>query len=103
MSGLPSTLQHDDLHLGSAFRGPDGAIAYIDLGDAVWTHPLTTLRIPLRIMRHRLGLAEDDPAVRRARDAGLEPRTDRWDHETLAELLPAADRGPLEAGLVTSG
>ncbi|HYN65482.1 MAG TPA: phosphotransferase [Ornithinibacter sp.] len=91
-SGLPATLQHNDLHLGNAFRRPDGGIAYIDLGDAVWTHPLTMLRIPLWIMRHRLGLAEDDAAVRRARDAGLEPWTDRWDHETLVGLLPAADR-----------
>ncbi len=91
-SGLPSTLQHNDLHLGNAFRRMDGGITYIDLGDSVWAHPLTTLRIPLWIMRHRLGLAEDDADLRRARDAGLEPWTDRWDRESLAALLPAADR-----------
>ncbi len=67
-------------------------MTYIDLGDSVWAHPLTTLRIPLWIMRHRFALAEDDPDLRRARDAGLEPWTDRWDRESLAALLPAADR-----------
>ena len=91
-SGLPSSLQHNDLHLGNAFRRPDGGTALIDLGDAVWANPLTTLRIPLWIMRARLGLAADDPAVLRARDAGLEPWTDRWSRAALVALLPAADR-----------
>ena len=91
-SGLPSTLQHNDLHLANAFRRPDGGMTYIDLGDSVWAHPLTTMRIPLWIMRHRFALAEDDPDLRRARDAGLEPWTDRWDRADLAALLPAADR-----------
>jgi hypothetical protein len=91
-SGLPSTLQHNDLHLANAFRRPGGRMTYIDLGDSVWAHPLTTLRIPLWIMRHRFALAEDDPDLRRTRDAGLEPWTDRWDRESLAALLPAADR-----------
>ena len=80
-SGLPATLQHNDLHLGNAFRRPDGGMAYIDLGDAVWAHPLTTLRIPLWIMRHRFALAQDDARAatrprRRARavDRPLGPR-----------------------------
>lgn len=91
-SGMPSTLQHNDLHLGNAFRRPGGGMTYIDLGDAVWAHPLTALRIPTWIMRGRFGLAEDGPEVRRAVDAGLEPWTDRWDRDALAALLPAADR-----------
>ena len=91
-SGLPSTLQHNDLHLANAFRRPDGGMTYIDLGDSVWAHPLTTMRIPLWIMRDRFDLAEDDRDLRRARDAGLEPWTDRLDRASLAHLLPAADR-----------
>ena len=91
-SGIPPSLQHNDLHLGNAFRRPGGAIAYIDLGDALWTHPLTTARIPLWIMRNRLDLDPDGPQVRRAVDAYLEPWTDRWDRATLRDLLPAADR-----------
>ena len=91
-SGIPPSLQHNDLHLGNAFRRPGGAIAYIDLDDALWTHPLTAARIPLWIMRNRLGLEEDGPQVRRAVDAYLEPWTDRWDRGTLRELLGDAER-----------
>jgi len=91
-SGIPPSLQHNDLHLGNAFRRPGGGIAYIDLGDALWTHPLTAARIPLWIMRNRLGLEADGPELRRAVDAYLEPWTDRWDRATLRGLLADADR-----------
>jgi hypothetical protein len=91
-SGIPPSLQHNDLHLGNAFRRPGGAIAYIDLGDALWTHPLTSARIPLWIMRNRLGLDADGPEVGRAVDAYLEPWTDRWDRATLRDLLTDAER-----------
>ncbi|MEO5609086.1 MAG: hypothetical protein ABIQ61_11775 [Ornithinibacter sp.] len=91
-SSMPCTLQHNDLHLGNAFRRSGGGMTYIDLGDSLWAHPLTTLRIPRWIMRHRFDLCEDDPALVRAVDAGLEPWTDRWDREMLVALLPAADR-----------
>ena len=91
-SGIPPSLQHNDLHLGNAFRRPGGAIAFIDLGDALWTHPLTAARIPVWIMRNRLELDPDGPEVRRAVDAYLEPWTDRWDRATLRDLLADADR-----------
>ncbi len=91
-SGIPPSLQHNDLHLGNAFRRPDGAIAVIDLGDALWTHPLTTARIPLWTVRNRFGLAPDDPAMLRAVDAYLEPWTDRWDRSALRDLLADAER-----------
>jgi hypothetical protein len=91
-SGMPATLQHNDLHLGNAFRRPDGGMTCIDLGDAVWAHPLTTLRIPLWTVRYRFDLAEDAAGVVRVLDAGLEPWTDRWGREMLVDLLPAADR-----------
>ena len=91
-SGMPATLQHNDLHLGNAFRRPGGGMAFIDLGDAVWAHPLTALRIPLWILRYRLDLAEDAAGVVRVRDAGLEPWADLLDRDALAALMPAADR-----------
>ena len=91
-SGMPSTLQHNDLHLGNAFRRPGGGMTYIDLGDAVWAHPLTTLRIPMWIVRHRFDLAEDDADLVRVLDAGVGPWTDRWAREVLVHLVPAADR-----------
>lgn len=86
-SGLPDSLQHNDLHLGNAFRRP-GAAAFIDLGDALWTHPLTVARIPVWTVRNRFG---DGPAAQ-VLDAFLEPWTDLADHETLRALVPAADR-----------
>ena len=91
-SGIPRSVQHNDLHLGNAFRRPNGAIAFIDLGDALWTHPLTSARIPLWIMRNRLELDPGGPQLRRAVDAYLEPWTDRWDRATLRGLLDDADR-----------
>jgi hypothetical protein len=91
-SGIPASLQHNDLHLGNAFRRPGGAIAYIDLGDALWTHPFTAARIPLWILRNRLGLDPGGPDLRRAVDGYLEPWTDRWDRATLRDLLADADR-----------
>lgn len=90
-SGLPDTLQHNDLHLGNAFRRPGGA-AFIDLGDALWTHPLTVARIPLWIVRSILGRADDDPGVLRLLDAVVAPWTDLLDREALVDLLPHADR-----------
>lgn len=92
-SGMPSTLQHNDLHLANAFRRPGGGAAFIDLGDAVWAHPLTALRIPLWTLRHRYD--EDDvdgPSGAQALAAGLEPWTDRWGAAELADLMPSADR-----------
>ncbi|MBR7743207.1 phosphotransferase [Phycicoccus sp. BSK3Z-2] len=87
---LPDSLQHNDLHLGNALAGAGGAIAFIDLGDAVWAHPLTALRIPLWTLAERRGA--DDPFVRRVRDAALEPWADLVDAGDLRALLPAADR-----------
>jgi hypothetical protein len=91
-SGLPPSLQHNDLHLGNAFRRADGAISYLDLGDALWTHPFAAARIPLWILRNRLGLDLHGPELRRAVDAYLEPWTDRWDSRDLRALLPDAER-----------
>ncbi|WP_404380869.1 aminoglycoside phosphotransferase family protein [Knoellia locipacati] len=90
-SGLPDSLQHNDLHLGNAFRRGEGA-ALIDLGDALWTHPLTSARIPMWIVRNRLQLAVDHPDLVRVAEAFIEPWTDLADRESLHALLPAADR-----------
>ncbi|KGN33967.1 hypothetical protein N802_08395 [Knoellia sinensis KCTC 19936] len=90
-SGLPESLQHNDLHLGNAFRLGDGA-AFIDLGDALWTHPLTVARIPMWILRNRGNLAADDPNLARVAEVFVEPWTDLADRAALHALLPAADR-----------
>lgn len=90
-SGLPDSLQHNDLHLGNAFRRGESA-AFIDLGDAVWAHPLTVVRIPVWIVRNRRSLAADDPDLVRLADAFVEPWIDLADRGALHALLPAADR-----------
>ncbi len=83
-SGIPPSLQHNDLHLGNAFRRADGAIAFIDLGDALWTHPLTAARIPLWIMRNRF-----DARGRRPRGRPGRRRLPRAVDRPLRPLHPA--------------
>ena len=90
-SGLPDSLQHNDLHLGNAFRVGERA-AFIDLGDALWAHPLTVARIPMSLLRSNGELAADDPDLVQLADAFVEPWTDLLDREALHALMPAADR-----------
>lgn len=90
-SGLPPSLQHNDLHLGNAVGSDDAAMAFIDLGDALWAHPLTAFRIPLWILADRLG-DPGAPLVGRVVDAALAPWSGLLAREELRALLPAADR-----------
>ena len=99
-SGIPPSVQHNDLHLGNAFRRPNGSIAFIDLGDALWTHPLTSARIPLWILRNRLELDPEGlgAAARRRRlpravDRPLGPRHPaRPARRRRPHLVPAPGR-----------
>ncbi len=91
-SGIPDSLQHNDLHPWNAFRMPSGELTFIDLGDALWCHPWATARNPLWGMRIRLELARDAPALRRVEDAYLELWTDVAPLRELRRLLPAAER-----------
>lgn len=47
-SGLPATVQHDDLHDGQVFVGPDGTTRLLDWGDTCVTHPFLVLAVPLQ-------------------------------------------------------
>jgi hypothetical protein len=91
-SSLPDSLQHNDLHLGNALRGRDGGYAVIDLGDALWTHPLTTSRILRWVMRHRLGHEPGSPEQVAAEEAAVGAWAGHADPAALRALLPAADR-----------
>lgn len=66
-SPVPLTLQHDDLHDGNVFA--DGRV--FDWGDSSVSHPFGVLLVTLRGAWARF----DEPAVRRLRDAYLEPWT----------------------------
>lgn len=92
-SGLPMTLQPNDVHPGNTARGTDGRLRLFDLGDAFLSHPWAVLAGPLRGVsgtRLREPLA-DTPATRALLDRYAEhwPEVDRADRHTL---LAAADR-----------
>jgi hypothetical protein len=90
-SGIPATLEHDDLHLGNAFL-VDGDLRIGDLGDAVVAHPFGTLRVLLGSARAR---GVDDRDLARIRAAYL----DGWrDVAGRAHLEVVAD-----AAIATSG
>jgi len=88
-SGLPDTLQHNDLGDANAFV--DGErVRLLDLGDSFWSHPLPVMEIPLvKAVGWPLpGL--DDERVRRVLLAYLAEWSD--EPEPLLDLWPAARR-----------
>ncbi|TFV86130.1 phosphotransferase [Blastococcus sp. CT_GayMR16] len=98
-SGIPPTLQHDDLHDANVFVG-EGRHRFFDWGDAVVSHPFLSLLVTLRVAQDALGVPNGDAALLRLRDAYL----DVWrDHGTLPELRHQCDLalavGPLQRAL----
>jgi hypothetical protein len=86
-SGIPATLQHDDLHDANVFVG-DGRHRFFDWGDASVAHPFLSLLVPLRVVARELEAPNGDPALLRLRDAYLEP----WSaYGSLDELRAWAD------------
>jgi hypothetical protein len=59
-SGIPATLQHDDLHDANVFVG-DGRHRFFDWGDACVGHPFLSLLVPLRIAAGALGVPDGTP------------------------------------------
>ncbi|MDG4778185.1 phosphotransferase [Micromonospora sp. WMMD961] len=97
--GIPATVQHDDLHDGNVFAGPDG-YRYFDWGDASVAHPFGTLLVTLRAIRYAKNPVADDSQLARLRDAYLEAWTDRYDRRTLVEAADLAiDLGPVSRSL----
>lgn len=92
-SGLPATLQPNDVHPGNLGRTPDGTLRIFDLGDAFWSHPWAVLTSPLRVaagasLRDTL---PGTPLTRRLLDRYAEhwPEVRQTDRPAL---LVAADR-----------
>ena len=101
-TGVPASLQHDDLHDGNIFvpYGGDGPNLVFDWGDASVAHPFTTLLVTLRVVAHRFELAGGAPELLRLRDAYLEPWTAEHDRATLLEASRLAVRtGPVGRAL----
>jgi hypothetical protein len=73
-SGIPASLQHDDLHDANVFVA-GGRHRFFDWGDASVAHPFLSLPVPLRVASEALGVPPGDPVLHRLRDAYLEPWT----------------------------
>ena len=80
-TGIPASIQHDDLHGNNIVAGPDGD-RFFDWGDGVIAHPFSTLTATFNSIAYHTGRTPDDPAFGRLLDAYLEAWTD---------LAPRAD------------
>jgi hypothetical protein len=86
-SGIPASLQHDDLHDANVFVG-DGRYRFFDWGDASVAHPFLSLLVPLRVVARALNVPPGDAVLLRLRDAYLEA----WSgYGSPAELREQAD------------
>jgi Phosphotransferase enzyme family len=95
-TGLPMSLDHNDLHSGNAFapRTGDEQLRFFDFGDSVVGHPFCSLLVPLNVLAHELSTDADDPRLRRVVDAYLEVWSDLADPATLrAAVEPARQLG----------
>ncbi len=92
--GIPSTLQHDDLHDNNAFAAAEtgGGLRVFDWGDAVVGHPFGTLLVSLKVVATLANLDPAAPELLRLRDAYLEPWTDDYDDADLVEAARLAVR-----------
>jgi len=90
-TGIPDSVQHDDLHDGNVFVLPDGGHAVFDWGDACASHPFASLVVGLRGIAYRFELAERDPDLERIRDAYLEPWKGYGDRPSLLRAVELAD------------
>lgn len=89
--GIGATVQHDDLHDANVLRRGARTVIF-DWGDACVTHPFLSLGVALRFAAHRAGLAVEDPAIMRLRDAYLGPWAMRAPGLPLAEAAGWAMR-----------
>lgn len=89
-TGLPDTLQHNDLGDANAFVDGD-RVRIFDLGDSLWSHPLPVLQIPLAYASGSWPIpGPEDPRVRPILLAYLSQWSD--EPESLLGAWPAAGR-----------
>ena len=93
-SGIPATVQHDDLHDNNVFapQAPGGSLRVFDWGDSVVGHPFGTLLVTLRVVADRTGWTYGSKGLLRLRDAYLEPWTGDHDRAMLEEACGLALR-----------
>ena len=90
-SGIPASVQHDDLHDANVFVG-DGRHRFFDWGDASVAHPFLSLVVPLRVAAEALEVPPGDPVLLRLRDAYLEPWAEYGSRDELREQADLALR-----------
>jgi hypothetical protein len=71
-AGLPVTVQHDDLHMGSVYERYKRR-RVLDWGDSSISHPFFSLVVTFRFLEEHTALKRYDPWFVRLRDAYLEP------------------------------
>jgi len=67
-SGVPPSLNHDDLHSSNVSIGSTG-MRVVDWGDAHVSHPFATMLVTLNSIAWHAGTTVDAPDVERVRDA----------------------------------
>ena len=98
-SPVPASIDHNDLHPWNVFLDGDHARFY-DWGDAVVAHPFSSMLVTTAAVRGQLGVGQDDPAVRRVRDAYLETWSDLAPpRELVADLELACWAGKVARAL----
>jgi hypothetical protein len=92
-ASVAASLQHDDLHDGNVFVGPDGD-RFFDWGDASVSHPFGTLLVTFRSIASRdLGTPDDQArALGQLQAAYLEPWSATHSRAELAAAVPLAMR-----------
>ncbi len=87
-AGLPPTIQHDDLHIGSLYKR-DGRLRLLDWGDSSVSHPFFSLFVTLRFPEKRTGVPREHRPFTTLRDAYLEP----WGRDLADVFEPAMEVG----------
>ena len=94
--GVPSTLQHDDLHDANVFISGNRH-RFFDWGDSSVSHPFISLLVTLRVARQALDLPNGHPVLHRLRDSYLDVWREHGSPEHLREQCALALRvGPLQ-------
>jgi hypothetical protein len=97
-SGVPDSVQHDDLHSANVcWPGTAADARVIDWGDATWGHPLGTMLATLNSIAFHAGTYVDGgpaqtPELLRVRDAYLEPFTRYAARADLVRCVDVARR-----------
>lgn len=97
-SGIPDSVQHDDLHSSNVcWSGSVATARFIDWGDTTWGSPLGTMLATMNSLAFHAGVFVegrpiDDARVLRVRDAYLEPFTSYADRGDLVRSVDLARR-----------